>query len=68
MTRIIRRLTLLEEEASERIKIMLKVNLNLSLSQHVKNVLIKKRSKNMILGEPYEKKEKRLYLLINELN
>jgi hypothetical protein len=31
-------------------------------------VLIRERPENMSLGEPYEKKEERSYLLINELN
>jgi hypothetical protein len=68
MIRIMRRSTLLEEGASERIRIILKINLSLGLNQHVRNVLIRERPKNMTLGEPYEEKEKRLYLLINELN
>jgi hypothetical protein len=31
-------------------------------------MLIRERPKNMTLGEPYEEKEERPYLLINELN
>jgi hypothetical protein len=61
-----RRLILLNEGASERIKIMLEVNLSLDSNQHMRNVLIKERPKNMTLGEPYEEEKERLYILINE--
>jgi hypothetical protein len=67
MIKVMRRLTLLKEGASERIKIMLKVNLSLDLNQHVGNMLIRERPKNIILGKFYKEKKERLYLLINEL-
>jgi hypothetical protein len=67
-TRIMRRSTLLEEGASERIGTMLEVNPSPGSNQHVGNVLIRERPENMTSGEPYEEEEERPYLLINEPN
>jgi hypothetical protein len=50
-----RRLTLMKEEALERIKIILKVNLSLDLNQYIGNVLIRERPKRIISSEPYKK-------------
>jgi hypothetical protein len=63
-----RRLTLLNEEASDRIRTMLEMNLSLSLIQYIGNVLIRERSENISLGELYEEEEERSYILINESN
>jgi hypothetical protein len=68
MIRIMRRLTLLDQGVIKRIKIMLKVNLDPSSSQHIDNVLIRERPKNVTFKEPYKEEKERPYLLINELN